>query len=136
MADGGRNTALGVSAVAGERVWDVEGKFRVRLGPLSLATFLAFLPDPDPVPERKAFFVLSHLIRLYVGPELDFDIQLVLRAAEVPPCRLGTDQPTARLGWNTWFGWLGTTPRDRDADEAVFEGAEVVRLGGSQAAEP
>jgi len=131
MADGGLNTELGVSAVAGERIWDVEGKFRVRLGPLDFATFEAFLPDPAPVRERKAFFVLSHLVRLYVGPELDFDVQLVLRAADVPGCRLAAVEPTARLGWNTWLGWLGTRPRDRDADEAVFDGTDVVRLAGS-----
>ncbi len=130
MAHGEMNTQLGVSAVAGERVWDVEGKFRIRLGPMKFATFQSFLPDRSPVSERKSLFVLSQLVRFYIGPELDFDVQLVLLAAEVPPCRLVADNPTARLGWNTWVGWLGSRPRDRDADEAVFDEVEGVRLDG------
>jgi type VI secretion system protein ImpH len=128
LTGGGQNTELGASAVAGTRVWDVEGKFRLRLGPFDFAAFESFLPDPEPVRERKAFFLLSHLVRLYVGPELDFDVQLVLRSADVPGCRMSADRPAARLGWNTW---LGTQPRNRDADEAVFDGAEVVSLGAA-----
>ena len=42
------------------------------------AEFLAFLPDRTAVPERKSFFLLVHLVRLYDGPELDFNVQLIL----------------------------------------------------------
>jgi type VI secretion system protein ImpH len=78
------------------------------------------------VPERKAIFLLVHLVRLYVDPTLDFDIQLILGADEVPDCRLTqSDGFGARLGWNTW---LRTAPFTRDADDAVFEGEEVVSL--------
>ena len=31
----GRNNQLGVNLVVGERVWDVQSKFRLRLGPLT-----------------------------------------------------------------------------------------------------
>ena len=49
--EGGVNCELGVNAVAGERVWDVGSKFRVRIGPLRYAAFEEYLPDPaeDPV---------------------------------------------------------------------------------------
>jgi type VI secretion system protein ImpH len=120
---GNGNSDVGVNLVAGSRVWDVQNKFRIRLGPLRYATFTDFLPDRSPVPERKTFFKLTHLVRLYVGPELDFDVQLILRAQDVPPCRLAqTDAFTPRLGWNTWVASL---PFERDAEEAVFEGEEV-----------
>jgi hypothetical protein len=36
---------------------------------------MAFFPDPSPVPERKRFFKLIHLVRLYVGPELKVQVQ-------------------------------------------------------------
>jgi type VI secretion system protein ImpH len=117
------NNALGVSSVAGERVWDVQSKFRVRVGPLSYAQFQEFLPDRGPVAEHKAFFLLVHLVTLYAGADVDFDVQLVLRAREVPACQLNDDSAEgARLGWNTW---LSSQPFGRDCDDAVFEGEEV-----------
>jgi type VI secretion system protein ImpH len=118
---GSANSGLGVDVVTGERVWDVQGKFRVRLGPLGYERFSEFLPDRAPVPRRKAFFLLVHLVRLYAGPEFDFDVQLVLKAEDVPACRLG--EGGSRLGWDTW---VRTAPFPRDADDAVFEGEELV----------
>ena len=43
----GRNAALGLTALAGERVWDVQSKFRVAVGPLTYAEFRRFMPDGD-----------------------------------------------------------------------------------------
>lgn len=120
----GSNNRLGVDTVAGERIRDVQGKFRLRIGPLDRARFTEFLPDRTPTPERKGFFLLLHLTRLYVGPELAFDVQLVLRAADVPECQLQDDGALGpRLGWNTWLRSYEPT---EDADNAVFEGEEIV----------
>jgi type VI secretion system protein ImpH len=125
-ADG--NNQLGVTLVAGERVWDVQSKIRIRVGGLRYDRFLEFLPDRAPVFERKAFFLLCHLVRLYVGPELDFDVQLILKAEDVPPCQLQDGAGIGpHLGWNTW---LGTGKPLRDADDAVFEGEEIVFVNG------
>ena len=108
----GRYTALGSEAVIGQRVWDVESKFRVRLGPLGYAEFRRLLPDGDMLrPVRE-------MVRLYAGPHLEFDVQLVLNRREVPRCRLGGDSASAsRLGWNTWVrhGEFAA-----DVDDAVF----------------
>ena len=111
--------------MAGERVWDIQSKFRIRLGPLGYAQFLEFLPDRAPSPARKAFFLLVHLVRLYVGPELDFDVQLVLRRPRSPSASSDDGPASARLGWNTW---LRSRASRRDADDAVFEGIEVFWL--------
>jgi type VI secretion system protein ImpH len=122
----GGNNRLGVDVVVGERVWDVQNRIRIRLGPLRYAQFSEFIPDRSPIPERKSFFLLAHLVRLYIGPDLDFDIQLVLRAEDVPACQLAegaTGLP--RLGWNTW---VRSQPCTRDADDPVFEGEEVYWL--------
>lgn len=131
---GMRNGRLGFSAVAGERVWSVQSKIRVRLGPMTYDRFLDFLPDRSPVPERKTFFVLGHLVRLYAGPELDAEVQLVLRGDEVPAARLGgttAGGPGSRLGWNSW---LRSVPAGRDADDAVFALREESRLNGAAGA--
>jgi len=112
---------LGVDAVIGERVWDVQGLFRVRLGPMSFEQFRAFLPDRT---RGEAAFLLAHLVRLYVGPELDFDLQLVLKAAEVPRCRLPVgDAEGPVLGWDCW---LAGAPLEADADDAVFADTDLV----------
>jgi type VI secretion system protein ImpH len=117
------NNELGVSAVAGRRVWDRQSKFRVRLGPLTYAQFIEFLPDRSPIRERKTFFLLAHLVRLYADPGLDFDVQLVLRAEDVPACHLtGGGTVGARLGWNTW---LLTRPATADAEDVVINGDEA-----------
>lgn len=118
---------LGTGAIVGPRVWNVQGKFRVRLGPLTYQQFCAFFPDRSPTSQRKTFFLLSQLVRLFAGPEFDFDIQLTLRREEVPPTRLAADDEIGpRLGWNTW---LCSTPPEQDAEDAVIPGQEVTRLG-------
>jgi type VI secretion system protein ImpH len=125
----GANNELGINLVVGERVWDVQSKFRVRLGPLSYARFLLFLPDRSAETGQGAFFLLVYLVRLYVGAELDFDVQLVLEGEEVPECQLppargevDTGRSPPRLGWNTW---LISSPPPAPVGDPVFEGQEV-----------
>jgi len=98
--------------VVGERVWSIENKFRVRLGPVGYEQFCRFTPMGE------GLMPLCQFVRSYVGPEFDFDVQPVLRAQEVPECRLGGDvMAGSRLGWNTW---LRSKTLPKDADEAVF----------------
>jgi type VI secretion system protein ImpH len=108
----GQYTALGKEAVVGSRVWDVESKFRLRLGPLSYAEFRRLLPDGDMLRP------ICEMVRLYAGMHLEFDVQLVLKRREVPRCRLGGDAAGgSRLGWNTWVRH-GEFPSD--VDDAIF----------------
>jgi type VI secretion system protein ImpH len=122
---GAANCDMGVNVIAGERVWDRQSKLRLRLGPLHREQFDAFLPDRAPIPERKAFFLLVQLARLYLGADFDFDVQLVLRKEDVPACQLSPLGLGPRMGWNTW---LSSQPRPCDATDPVFEGTEVVRV--------
>jgi type VI secretion system protein ImpH len=106
------NNALGLNAVAGSRVWDQQAKFTLRLGPLTYGEFCQFFPD------REAFRQLVGIARFSAGQESDFDVQLILKAAEVPGCRLGETSGFApRLGWSTW---LKTGEFSRDAQDTVF----------------
>ncbi len=115
----GKNNALGRNVVVGDRIWDLQSKLRVQLGPLKYEQFEQFLPDSLGLRERKAIFLTAQLIRLYAGPEFDVEIQLILQADEVPPCRLGRGMGGlgARLGWNTWSH---RTRLRLDAPDAVF----------------
>jgi type VI secretion system protein ImpH len=103
----GAHARLGVDAALGSQVWDPSSRFLVRLGPLSLPAFEALLPGA-PLHAR-----LVELTRLQVGPELDFALNPVLAAAEVPPLRLAS-KGGARLGWSSWLN----APRPRSADAA------------------
>jgi type VI secretion system protein ImpH len=107
----GLNNQLGRSVVIGQRVWDVEGKFRARVGPLNYAGFRRLLPSGDTLRP------LSQMMRTYAGPQFACDVQVVLLAAEVPRCRLGGDGDPARLGWNTW---VFSQTVERDVSDTVF----------------
>ena len=107
---------LGQSVVIGERVWDVQSKFRVVLGPLTLKQFEQFLPSGD------GYQPLLDLTRSFAGVEYDFDVTLVLKADQVPPCCLGEQNQPAHLGWNTW---LGSESRTDDVADAVFASATL-----------
>jgi type VI secretion system protein ImpH len=109
----GRNNRLGFDLVVGERVWGVQSKFRLRVGPLTYRQFLSFLPRVG-----KRLRPFGQMARSYVGPELVFDVQLVLLAAEAPRVQLGAqgeDRPY--LGWNTW---MHSVPGTGEVDDAVF----------------
>jgi type VI secretion system protein ImpH len=106
---GREGATLGSGAVAGARVWDRQSKFRVRLGPLALSQYEAFLPGGALVQK------LVDWVRLYLAFELDWDVRLLLRKGEAPPLMLGKQ---GRLGWTTWLGQRHT---DTDADDLCFD---------------
>lgn len=113
----GLNCELGVNAIAGERVWDVQSKFRHRIGPVGYRAFCRLMPSGDMLRP------LCQLTRTYVGPQFDFDVQPILKAAEIPWCKLGGDaEAPARLGWNTW---IRSGPMHRDAEDVIFRLEDV-----------
>lgn len=108
----GRFCRLGVDAICGDRIWDVQSNFRLRLGPLTYRQFVAFMPDGRDLKK------LAQLGRLYVGPGMSFDAQLTLKKEEVPRTQLGAEGDLGpRLGWNTW---VKSTAFEHDVDDAVF----------------
>jgi type VI secretion system protein ImpH len=113
----GLNCRLGVDVVVGDHVWDAQCKFRLRVGPLTYREFRRFFPLGGDL-----LRLLSQLTRSYVGGEFTFDVQLVLRPAEVPRMRLGgKGDGAAHLGWNTW---VASRQYARDVDDVVFQAVE------------
>lgn len=113
---------LGVDAMAGAAIRDFSGGFRLVVGPLAYADYLALAPG------GRAARELFALTRLFVGSGLDFDVQVILRKEDVPFCNLGGkggDRP--RLGWNSWA--LGA-PAVRDSDDAILTQQAVTGTGG------
>jgi type VI secretion system protein ImpH len=119
----GANNLLGKSALAGRKVWDQQSGFRVKLGPLEFEQFDRLLPS------GKAYPTLVQLTKLFAGPELDFDVQLIMKREEVPAARLGeTPAYSPRLGWTTW---LKTKEFTRNADEVRFPGSSMMAQAGT-----
>lgn len=117
----GQFCRLGVDAAAGARAWDAQGRFRLKIGPLDYPGFL------DLMPGGAVMALLTDLVRLYVGPEFDAEVEATL-AAEAAPLlilnppapedRAPEDRNGPRLGWNTW---LLAGPSVRDRADAVFQ---------------
>lgn len=108
--EAGHRNRLGVDVVAGSRVWDRQYRFRLWLGPLGLADYERFLPG------ASALLALREWVRQFVGPSLVWDVQPVLRGAEVPRLLLGTRHGghRTRLGLSTWLGRRGPHPDRAD----------------------
>jgi type VI secretion system protein ImpH len=100
--------------VAGSRVWDLQHKFRIRIGPIGYADYQRLLPGGDSL-ER-----LVALVRNYVDDGLSWDLQLVLKKEEVPPLQLGE---SGQLGWTTW---AASAPLSEDADDLMLDAGAFV----------
>ena len=104
---GARRTAvLGVSAVAGAKVWDRQYKLRLHIGPLTHAEYCQFLPG------QRSLIELRDWMRQLLGFEMLWDLRLVLKGSEVPTLSAGIGQapkPARRtaLGWTSWLGGKG-----------------------------
>ena len=103
---GASSSRLGQGAIIGLMVPDVQHKFRLRLGPMSLKEFERYLPG------GIRFLQVRDWVRNYMGVELAWDAQVVLKRDEVPAARLGS---FGQLGWTSW---LGMPPGTRTADAA------------------
>jgi type VI secretion system protein ImpH len=106
------SSQLGFGAVAGDEIWDLQARARLRLGPLTRAQYDTFLPT------GRAYAELRALTRFFTGEQVDIELQLVLARDEVPPVSLGADSaaPTP-LGWCTW---LRSRPFTRDASDTIL----------------
>ena len=108
---GTRRATLGAGAVLGRRVWDRQHKFRVQLGPLTLAQYESFLPAPPGgrrsrhvAQAARGLGAVLSLVSSSTGT-----LRLHLAKDEVPPLTLGTAG-----GWAGRHGWR-TAPGDRRA---------------------
>ncbi len=108
--------ALGSQAVLGQRVWDRQHKFRIHVGPLTLAQYESLLPGRGPLED------LVDWVKLYLCLELSWDVRLVLEKHQVPPLALGAG---GRLGWTSWLG--RREPRD-DAGDVCLNAEALARV--------
>ena len=94
---GGANAALGAGAMAGARVWQRDLRLRLLVGPLDGASFNAFLPG------GKAARALRSMVNMFTGVSLEYEVELVLLAADVRGVSLAEEARGRRLGWDTYL---------------------------------
>jgi type VI secretion system protein ImpH len=91
------SATLGTRAIAGERVWQRDLRLRLVVGPLDRAGFEAFLPG------GLAARALTSLMTMFTGLALEYEVELVLRAADVQCATLSGERHAGRLGWGTYL---------------------------------
>ncbi len=104
---GGRNQILGVDAAIGGRVWDQQGKFELRIGPIPYPRLPEFLPGGD------ALAPLCALTRFYAGDELEFDLIIEVEPASIPALQIRS-RGEGGLGWTSWMGGGGRSSAPRE----------------------
>ena len=117
---GDQRVCLGRGATLGARVWDVQSRIRIHIGPLSFGEYESLRPG------GSQYEALQSAIGFYVGLDLEYGLQLHLAPHESPGTRLadrGAD-PISRLGLNTWL-----------ESKLPVSGARVADLTGGQASE-
>ncbi|MGB3246758.1 MAG: type VI secretion system baseplate subunit TssG [Sulfitobacter sp.] len=105
----GKGGALGHTTSIGTRVWSRSAKFRLIIGPVSLAEYERLLPG------QPSMDKLAAVVRNYAGDALDYDVNVVLKGDQVPATQLGGQ---TRLGQTSW---IGTRRSGGDADDLFLE---------------
>lgn len=106
---------LGQSTSIGTRVWSRTSKFRLIVGPVSLQDYERLLPGDASMDK------MTSIVRSYLGDALDWDVNIVLKADEVPSAVLGGD---TRLGQTSW---IGKRPTEGDADDLFLEPQNCIK---------
>lgn len=115
----GKNRTLGGDAVLGERYWDQEAVFDLRIGPISPEKLLDLLP-----PNGKVLVALHDLVRFYAGTTLDFRLRVLVQEGEAQEPQKLDEQKPPRLGYTAWIG------RPRGTREVVLTSTALPALRG------
>jgi len=100
-----RTSTLGTSTVLGSRVWGCQNKFRLVFGALTMPQYESLLPSGERMEKLIA------IVRNYIGHELQWDVNLILKSEEIQGISLGG---SSQLGWSSWLG-LRTSLKDANS---------------------
>jgi type VI secretion system protein ImpH len=102
------NGILGCSTILGARQWDVQNRFRIKLGPMDFQRFQDFLPGGASLQR------LADWVGFYTGNQFFWDAQVLLKAGEVPATILGSETMLGRTSW------LKSAPFKSDAGDFII----------------
>ncbi|HVV93434.1 MAG TPA: type VI secretion system baseplate subunit TssG [Hyphomicrobiales bacterium] len=124
---GRANATLGRDCLIGATVFSVEDKIRVRIVAKSLDEYRRFLPS-GPLCEP-----LADLVFLYLGDQLEWDVELLLPAKAIEPTCLGR---SGQLGWTSWMAAAGAGGEELRADSRFNPRQYLMERRGHMAAAP
>lgn len=108
--------SLAAGAALGRRVWDVQSRVEIEIGPMNRARFLELRRDGE------LFRRLRSITRALLDDTLEFDIVLLLAPGENLETPMGAHGAAeARLGWTTF---TRADPRRPVQRRVVFSGAD------------
>ncbi len=90
------NARLGETAILGTSIYDLGGKFRVSIGPLTPEMFESFLL------KGSNHAAVKKLIEAFLYDPLDYDLEVLLQSCDLSAVTLGADN--ARLGVTAALG--------------------------------
>ena len=97
------NYTLGDGLLLGDKLYDMQSKFRIIIGPLTLPAYQSFFKDGINAARLREW------VRLFAAEEYEWDIQPILMQKEVPLMNLGGN---TRLGLSTWLGNVSRNAED------------------------
>jgi len=115
---GQRNSGLGTDLLMGANVFSVQDKFRIRIYTKDMEEYLRFLPSGGNCEP------LADMVFLYLGDELDWEVELAIPAGKVEPVELSK---FGQLGWTTWMSPNWADNKDAYRRDARFHPREILK---------
>ncbi|QDV42180.1 hypothetical protein Enr13x_20230 [Stieleria neptunia] len=104
LGDDPDSSSVGVACTLGSHVWECQQNFRITVGPVGWDDFARMLPGGESLQR------LTAMVKNYLGEELLWDLNLVLKKEETPSWQLGE----AKLGQTMWLDSDGVTEDPKD----------------------
>lgn len=89
---GKNNSSLGVDCIIGQRTYQRSFNFAINIGPVDYAEYISLLEN------KQRIQSIVELTQKSVGQEYEFTINILLKAHQTQPSKLGS----AQLGINSW----------------------------------
>jgi len=93
---GQKNCNLGENIFLGKITEDISGKFRIKIGPVSIDKFHRLLP------KGIDYEKINFLTKMYIVEPLEYDLEIIIAKREIKTVCLG-NKNWANLGYNTWI---------------------------------
>lgn len=115
----GQFCQLGRGLVSGRRVWDIQSKYRIHIGPIDASDLPRYLPGGTLIRP------ICEAANCYTGSEMEFEVELRVDNTTLNPIRLGFEREGgSQLGRNCW---LVSRKQSAGASSVVFQSSTVLQ---------
>lgn len=108
-------SSLGQDCFLGGMIYSINDKVRICVKTESLEQYQSFLPGGD------LSEAMADLLFFYLGHQIEFEVELALRADQAPSMKLGE---AGQLGWSSWLPASSDDQKERYLRDAHFSPME------------